>query len=156
MTRRLTTLVALALAAGVAVAPAEAAPKPKPKPKPINFSYDVSLVPDPTGNATHLQGNGCRNLLPPGKNIRPFTVPAAGRLKITLVAPDPVGKGIVFDWDLYLMEKSGTAAALSNSEFAHELIDVKYKKKSPPLTIEVCQLSGLPATGKVTVNFVYA
>lgn len=152
MLRRLiVVLTALALAVA-GVLPSQAAVK---KPKPINFSYEVSLSPDPTGNATARQGDGCRNLLATGKNLRPFTVPAAGRLKITLTAPDPVGKGIAFDWDLWLMEADGATAAQSNSEFASEAIDVKFKKKIP-LSIQVCQLSGLPAKGKVTVNFVYA
>jgi len=91
--RRLFVLLSVIALGVIGGLPSEAATKKKPKP--IEFSYVVSLSPDPSGNATTKQGDGCRNLLAQGKNLRPFTAPAAGRLKITLVAADPVGKGIV-------------------------------------------------------------
>lgn len=153
MLRRPLALLAVLAVTSIGVLPSHAASKAKPKP--INFSYEVSLSPDPTGSATALREDGCSNLLPQGKNIRPFAVPAAGRLKVSLVAPDPTGKGIVFDWDLWVMEPEGVAAGKSNSAFTNEAVDLKFKKKIQ-LSIQVCELSGLPAKGTVTVSFVYA
>lgn len=156
--RRTLALTVVAATAVGSLLPAQAATKAKPKPKPITFTYEVSLSPDPTAQVTGQVKPACAGLLPQGKNDRAFTVPAAGRLKISLTAPEPAGHPAghgVDDWDLYALNSTGTVEGESSTEFAVELIDVKFKKKTP-LTIEVCELVGLPGTGKITVTFTYA
>jgi hypothetical protein len=153
MNRRFTVFIAALTVAALGVLPSQAAkPKPKPKPKPITVTYKLSLLPDPTPNVTGLVKDGC-GVLPQSQDKHPFTVPAAGTLKIVLDSPDPTGSPVGgTDWDLYLLDDEGIRTS-STTEFSHEELAEPFKKKTDT-TIWVCNLAGMP-DGTVKYTFTY-
>jgi hypothetical protein len=157
MSRRTAVLVASALLAAGSTAPALAA-KPKPKPKPITGSYTVSTTPDPTYEVLSVAGQGepgCDHLLPSGGNDdHPFTVPAAGTLKVVLDGQDPTPSQspLRADWDLYVTDPSGVAGE-STGGTAHEEIVLGFKKKTA-VTFVACNNNGMPSA-KVSYTFTY-
>lgn len=155
MSRRPVLAVALIAAAAISAAPAHAA---KPKPKPITGSYDLTLYPDATVDVVgQVPGSSpvC-GTLPQSMDKHPFTVPAAGKLVVDLVSPDPTpaASPLHADWDLYLLDSSGAVVDSSHSEFATEHTEDKFKKKTP-LTLLVCNVTG-ETTGTVKYSFTYA
>lgn len=152
MSRRTAVLVTAAslVLAGAAV-PSYAA---KAKPKPIKGSYTVTLTPDPTKEATSLTTDGCSGLSPAAVDRHAFTAPAAGTLTVDLVAEDPA-KGALpagFDWDLYTLDASGILNAGDGATGTEQTVD-SFKKKTP-MTIEVCNLDGLP-NATISYTFTY-
>ena len=156
MSSRPLVAVALLAAAAVTTVPAHAATKPKPKP--IKGSYTVTLVPDPTPNATNTIGkDGCTGVSPKGVDNHAFKVPAAGKLNVVLDSPDPTGApgGLAgTDWDLYLLDSDGIIVDSSHGGTSHEETVDKFKK-AQKLTIQVCNLAGQP-DATVTYTFTYA
>lgn len=151
MRRPLTAVVALLTLAAVAAVPAQAATKPKPKP--IKGSYELTLLPDVTGELAGLVGEGCVGVLPPGQDKHPFTVPARGTLRVVLDSEDPTGFGLT-DWDIYLLDADGSILSAGASGISHEEVAAKFKRKSK-VTFWVCNLIGLPF-GTVSYTFTYA
>ncbi len=153
MHRRLTVTFAVAAVATTALTlPSQAAVKKKPAP--IKGSYTVNLVPDPTKEATSLTADGCSGLSPAAVDRHAFTVPAAGTLEVTLEGDDPA-KGSApagFDWDLYTYDASGLLGASDGATAAEQTVD-NFKKKTP-VTIEVCNLDGLP-DAVISYTFTY-
>lgn len=152
MRRSLTTAVVLVTVAGLAAVPSQAATRKKPKP--ITGSYTLTLPPDPTKEAGSVTGDpGCSGALPSSKDSHPFTLPAAGTLKVTLDVDDATGRDAVgVDWDLYLME-DGAEAASSDAGTGHETVLMKVRRKTT-VTIDACNLTGQP-TAKVAYTFTY-
>lgn len=138
------TLLGLALGSTL---PAEAAAKKKPDWK---GSYSVTLYPDPTEDVLGLNG-GCNGLSPQGTDKRPFVVPAAGKLTLHLVSPDPTGKGLT-DWDIYLKAADGTYVGDGgNGGSSDEVLQATLKKKQS-FELQVCNLGG---TTSATVSWVF-
>ena len=146
--KRTTAVYALALlAAGAGMLPAQAAGKVKP----MHGSYTVSLAPDPSPNATNTAGKeGCSGVSPAGVDKHPLTLPGKGLLKVTLDSPDPTGQGVT-DWDLYVVDSTGTIIDGSHGGTSHEETATKFKT-AQPVTIVVCNLAGEP-NGTVTYDF---
>lgn len=152
MSRRSLVAVTLIAAAAVTTVPASAA---KAKPKPIRVSYTVTLLPDPTPNATNTIGKEGCGVLPQGQDKHAVKIPAAGKLKVVLDSPNPTGNGTAgTDWDLYVLDSDGTVLDSSHGGTSHEETEDKFKKKSA-VTIWVCNLAGEPS-GTVTYTFTYA
>jgi hypothetical protein len=135
-----TSLVAVA-AAGT-LTPALAAPKDK---KPITKTYTATA---PTPDPTPIAGDICDPLLPSAKHEEPFTVPAAGTLKVTAKHE--------IDWALALLDGKGKRLAESDSSdlVAQEAMQVKFKKKTD-VVIRACNFAGAP-TAEITYVFTYA
>ena len=150
MNRRLTVPLVVLTVAALGSVPAQAA-KAKPKPKPIKGSYDLTLVMDPTTEATASVEDGCSKLSPAGYDDHAFTVPAKGTLDVKLVGDDPTG-GSAFDWDLYVYDAEGLVGS-SHGATATEEVFATFKKKTP-LVFTVCNLIGTPS-GTVTYTFTY-
>lgn len=155
MRRPLTTAVALLTVAGLVAVPSSQAAVKK-KPKPIKGSYAVQLPADPSPNVfidVLDAGDGCIGVLPVSIDKHPFTVPAAGTLRIVLdsvsqIPDNPVGP----DWDLWLSDDEGYLAG-SYGASDHEELAMKFKKKSP-VTFEVCNLTGTP-DATISYTFTY-
>jgi len=148
MSRRLALTATTLVVAALAVAPAHAAGS-----KTIKGSYKVTLMPDPTAEATGLVNDGCSSMNPSSVDNHAFVVPGAGSLTVTLDAPDPAGSAAT-DWDLWLLDGDGTINTGSHGETSHEEAVAKYKK-GQKITIQVCNLAGAP-DGTVTYTFVPA
>jgi hypothetical protein len=154
VSRRPAVALALVTAAAVSAVPAHAATKPKPKP--IKGSYTLTLLPDPSPNATNtLKKPGC-GVLPQGQDKHPFTVPAAGKLHVVLDSPNPVPNNPAggTDWDLYVVDADGIILDSSHGGTSHEETTDPFKKRTP-VTFWVCNLSGEP-NGTVSYTFTYA
>jgi len=150
MNPRLTTCAGLIAVAALGIAPAHAAVK---KPKPITKSYQLTLPPDPTPNATNTAGMpGCTGISPASADKHAFTVPAKGTLKVVLDSPDPTSTGNT-DWDLYVLDSDGSILDSSHGGSSHEETFDKFKKKNP-VTFWVCNLLGQP-DATVTYTFTY-
>lgn len=154
MRRTATAAAALLAVAGLAAGiPAEAAKK---KPKPITGTYDVQLPPDPTPNALiQVPGapGGCIGLVPASIDDHPFTVPAAGTLRVKLSSDSPIPDNPAGpDWDLWLLE-GAEALAGSNGATDEEEVAYKFKKKTQ-VTFQVCNLTGTP-DATVSYTFTY-
>jgi len=155
MNRRLLVTLAVATASASALSlPSQAAVKAKPKPKPIKGSYTVTLLPDPSKEATTEAGmDGCSGLSPAAVDRHAFTAPAAGTLTVHLSSPNPAGSTPAgFDWDLYTYDASGLLSSSDGATGTEETVD-GFKKKTP-VTIEVCNLDGEPSA-TVTYTFTY-
>ncbi|MDP3711199.1 MAG: hypothetical protein Q8R60_01775 [Mycobacteriales bacterium] len=145
--RRVAALTAASVAIVGTALPSVAAPKPKP----ITATYTATAAtPDPTGGVAS-DYSLCGQTVPGSFDKRPFTVPAAGTLKVEL-------SGYVNDWDLLLMDGAGKELAGSGSGGyapapAPEVVTVKFKKKTP-VQIVACNWAGGP-TGTVTYTFTY-
>jgi len=154
MRRSLTTAVAVLTVATLAAVPSQAAVKKKPKP--IKGSYTLQLPPDPTPNVfINAPGapDGCLGVLPVSIDNHPFTVPAAGTLKVVLDSVSPIPDNPAGpDWDLWLYDSSGFLAG-SHSATDHEEVVLKFKKKTP-VTFQVCNLTGTP-DATVSYTFTY-
>ena len=153
MSRRPVVALALLVAAAASTVPAHAAAK---KPKPIKGSYTVTLLPDPTPNATNLVGKDGCGVLASGQDKHPFTVPAKGTLNVVLDSVNPVPDNPAggTDWDLYVLDSDGAIMDSSTGGTAHETTTDKFKKKSS-VTFWVCNLAGAPS-GTVSYTFTYA
>ncbi|MFN2539336.1 MAG: hypothetical protein ABR549_14475 [Mycobacteriales bacterium] len=153
MSRRPVVVVALLAVVAAGAVPAHAA-KAK-KPKPIKGSYTLNLPPDPSGEALGALKDGCAGINPASQNKHPFTVPAAGTLRVVLDSTDVTHNSTVnADWDLYILDADGVIEDSSHSPTPHEETTDKFKRKAP-LTFWVCNLLGAP-TAKVTYTFTYA
>jgi hypothetical protein len=153
MLRRLTLVITALAVAVVGIAPSHAAAPKKKKPN-ITGHYDVKLTPDPTQDVMTNVKDGCNGLTGKGTDNHPFTVPAAGKLTVSLVSPDPTNKGVT-DWALWLMDKDGVAIAHSDSAGSNEQTpDVVFKKKQS-FVIQVCNIAG-QQDGHVSFVFKYA
>lgn len=161
MHRRACALVAaaaLVLGAGSAVAAPK--PKPKPKPKPIVVTYNLTLYPDPTPNATgEVDASMYCGTLPSSTDKHAFVIPAAGTLKVVLDSPDPTKTvptpfgPVGTDWDLYIVDASDDVLTESASATSHEETTTTFKKKES-IWITVCNLAGMP-DGTVKFTFTY-
>ncbi|MDX6197306.1 MAG: hypothetical protein QOJ79_457 [Actinomycetota bacterium] len=139
MTRRLALLISTLAVAGLAAAPAHASGA-------VKGSYDVTLTPDPSLEAS----SACEATLPSAVDNHPFTVPGAGTLTVVLDSPDPTGTGST-DWDLELLDADGSVNSGSEGGTSHEEAAAKYKK-GQHMTIQVCNLAGGP-NGTVSYTF---
>jgi hypothetical protein len=139
MTRRLALLVTTLAVAGLAAAPAHAGGA-------VKGSYDVTLTPDPTLEAS----SACQATLPSAVDNHVFTVPGPGTLAVVLDSPDPTGTGNT-DWDLELLDADGSVNTGSEGGSSHEEAAAKYKK-GQQVTIQVCNLAGAP---NGTVSYVF-
>lgn len=150
MRRHLAVAAAVALVA-VSLTSAEAATR---KPAPKHGSYTLTLLPDPTPNATNVVGmDGCSGVSPAGKDRHTLTIPARGTLKVVLDSPDPTGSGVT-DWDLYLVQPDGQVYDSSHGGTSHEEIVTKFKH-AQKMFVDACNLAGQPS-GTVTWVFTYA
>ena len=148
MSRRLALTALPVVALAVAVLPAHAA-----APKQIKGSYDVTLPPNPTLEATGQVGDGCdTSPLPSGTDDHAFKVPAAGTLQVVLDSADPTGTNNT-DWDLYVLDADREIIDSSHGATSHEETISKFKKGAP-VTIQVCNLAGNPEA-KVSYTFTY-
>ncbi|MFN2523345.1 MAG: hypothetical protein ABR614_08575 [Mycobacteriales bacterium] len=148
MSRRLALTALPLLAVALTVAPAHAA-----KPKVIKGSYDVTLAPNPTLEATGQIGDGCdTSPIPTGTDDHDFKVPAAGTLTVTLDSKDPSGSGST-DWDLYILDAGRNVINSSHGATSHEETVDKFKK-AEPVILQVCNLAGSP-DATVTWTFTY-
>jgi hypothetical protein len=146
MSRRLALTATTLMVAALAVAPAHAG-----APKTVKGTYKVSLVPDPTLEATGQVGDGCQAVNPASVDNHPFKVPGAGTLHVVLDSPDPTGSGNA-DWDLWILDSDGTTVLDgSHGASAHEETTDKFKK-GQQVTISVCNLLG-GSDGTVTYEF---
>ncbi len=150
-----TTSLALvaALVAGVAASPASA--KPKKHKKPITKTYTASApAPDPTNYA--MQGYSvCAQNVPQSFDIKEFTAPAPGKLKVEM-------HGFTGDWDLLLMDseqaemtQSGSSDLGSPTADASESMTYKIKKAKKKYSIVACNWAGGPSA-TVKYTFTYA
>ncbi|MCU1591473.1 MAG: hypothetical protein JWP11_2729 [Frankiales bacterium] len=145
MNRRLALAATTVVVAALAGAPAHAGGG-----KVTKGSYKVSLVPDPTAEATGEVTDGCSAILPTAVDNHAFTVPGAGTLDVVLDAPDPAGSAQT-DWDLYLLDADGSINTGSSGTSAHEEAVSKYKGRQK-ITIQVCNLAGAP-NGTISWTF---
>lgn len=152
MLRRLLVLLTVLALAGVGMLPSQAAAKKKPPN--IEKSYDLTLNPDPTGEVVGNVKDGCAGLIAGSQNKHPFTVPAAGKLVVHLLSPDPTGKQLLLDWDFYLLGADGTLIDSANGLGGDEATTTTFRKKTP-LSIWACNMTGNPAA-HVTISFKYA
>jgi hypothetical protein len=150
---RLLTCAALAVVTAVAVTPAHAATKKK---RVLKGSYTVNVNPNPAVEVLGQVNDGCDQTVPGGADNHPFTVPAAGTLKVVLEGEDPSGGAAPVgpDWDLYLLDSDGTVYDSSTDPNAHEVTSDKFKKKQT-VTIQACNLLGTP-NATVSYTFTYA
>lgn len=147
MRRPLALLAVAAIAVGST--PAHAATKKK-KPD-WKGSYTVTVNPDPTLEVLGLRGDGCQNILPNGVDKRPFTVPAAGKLTITLDGQDlSQGHGLS-DWDFFLMAPDGTAEISGDGTSSNEQGTATFKKKGT-YELQACNMTGGPSA---TISWVF-
>ncbi|MBK5305486.1 MAG: hypothetical protein JJD92_02225 [Frankiaceae bacterium] len=140
MTRRLALLVVPLAVAGLAAAPAHAGGKI------VKGSYDVTLLPDPSLQASEV----CEAVNPSAVDNHAFKVPGPGTLAVVLDSPDPTGTGST-DWDLYLLDADGSVNSSSDGGTSHEEATAKYKRAAT-VTIQVCNLNGAP---EGTVSYVF-
>src|SRR4051794_19808634 len=115
MSRRLALTALPVVAVALAVVPAHAA-----GPKQIKGSYDVTLPPNPTLEATGVTDDGCDSSpITAGMDDHPFKVPAAGTLQVVLDSPDPTGTNKT-DWDLYILDADREIIDSSHAASSHE------------------------------------
>jgi uncharacterized membrane protein len=151
MRRRTVLATALLVTAAVSAVPAQAAKK---KPKPITGSYGVTLAPDPTYEVASTAGmTSCSGVSPKGKDSRPFSVPAAGTLKVVLDSPDASKGAAPLDWDLYLVASDGTIIDEGTGQTAHEETVDTFKGKAA-VSFVVCNNIGAP-DATVSYTFTY-
>lgn len=148
MLRRLIAVIAVLAVASIGVLPSQAAAKKK-KPD-LKGGYTLTLYPDPSEEVLTMRGEGCQNVLPIGVDKRKLSVPAAGKLTVTLSSPDPTGKGVT-DWDLYLIDADGVGIDASHGGSSEEQTMTKFKKKAT-FEVQVCNLVG---NTKGTVSWVF-
>jgi len=149
MRRVLSLAVACTTAAAVATAGAAAA-QPSgthAKAKVMKGSYDVTLAPDPTMEATGAAGMECKNIDPASADNHALALPAKGMLKVDLVSDDPTGRT---DWDLWLLDSHGNILTGSHGATATEEINIRAGKGK--VTIRSCNLAGQPSA---TVSYVF-
>lgn len=153
--RRRIVLSTTAVVAGIALASASgasAATHKKPaKMKKAGGSYNVTAVPDPTMDGTAQAGMECFNIDPASVDNHPLALPGKGLIKIVLDSPDPT-PGHHMDWDLHLLDASGTVIASSNGPTSHEEIDMP--GVGGKVTIRSCNLAGEP-NATVTWSLLY-
>jgi hypothetical protein len=136
-----TTAAALLLAGSVAAASGAAAAPAKHKTKVLKGSFQVQAPPDPTMDATAQVGMECHNIDPLSVVEHALTMPAKGTLKVDLNSPDPTGGHM--DWDLYLLNGSGTVIGSSHGPTASEEVVTPIGKGK--VTVRACNLAGEPS-----------
>lgn len=141
-----TALVAVVAAGAGAPSFAATKAKPKPKPKPIMFTYTASAQPDPT-STNPVTNEPCVSTLPGGKFSKPFTVPAAGTLTVSLANQ--------LDWSLAIRGADGSTEGSSDGAMPtdREQATVPFTK-GRKVSIDTCNFAGEP-TVQVTVRFTY-
>ena len=130
MKRLVLLAVTAAVAGGVVALPATAAP---PKPMTQKFTFT-----DPTPDATATAGDaiGCDGLLPNEAGVE-FTVPAAGKLKVSMVTTG--------DWALEVRDPKGRILGSSDGGIPTDQESVSVKVKAAgTYTVLPCNLGGLP------------
>ena len=139
------------IAAGVAVATLGSAigasAATKPKTHTLKGSYDLTLLPDPTVEATDETGTNCANINPQAADLHAVNLPGKGLLNVKLESTDPTGTAL--DWDLYLLDSKGNELGESTGASSDEQIIAPAKGK---VTIKACNLMGAPTA---TVSYVY-
>ena len=139
--------VAIAVAAATSAVGASAA---TPKKHVMKGSYDLTLLPDPTVEATDQTGTSCANINPEAADVHPLSLPARGLLHVVLDGTDPSGQAL--DWDLYLLDAHGNEIGASTGSTSHEEIFLPGVKGK--VAIKACNLAGAP-TATVTYAFTY-
>ncbi len=141
------------IAAGVAVATAtsaiSASAATKPKTHVMKGSYSVTLLPDPTVEATDEAGSNCANVNPQAVDLHALSLPGKGLLNVSLNGTDPTGTAL--DWDLYLLDAQGNELGESTGASSAEQIITPAKGK---VTIKACNLMGAP-TATISYAFTY-
>ena len=144
--RTIVPLAAVAVLTAGAFLPASAA---APK---LAGSYKLTLQPDPTIQVLTEAGMAnCTSTRKESSDRRTFTVPAAGRFKVNLDAPDPLGRSTGFDWDMYLLDDKGTVLGDGVTAGPKEEVTITLKRKTA-VTIAVCNITG-QTDGTVTYVF---
>jgi hypothetical protein len=136
------TAVAAVASAGSAVAQTAS------KTKTLKGGYSVTLVPDPTMEATGQLGKHCLNVDPAAVDNHPLALPGKGMLTVALSSPAPNNN---LDWDLYLLDAKGNVVGTSDSPGPQEQIITRAQGK---VTIRACNLMGEP-TASVKYTFKY-
>ena len=148
-----TTSLALvaALVVGVAASPASA--KPKKHKKPITKTYTaMAPLPDPS-NQTMQFYSVCAQNVPQSFDLKEFTAPAPGKLKVEMT-------GFTGDWDLLLMDSEDLEVASSGgseiapAQPASESMTFKIKKSKKKYSIVACNYAG-GASATVKYTFTY-
>lgn len=148
MRRALVVAVSATAVAAIATA-GSAVAQPTAKAKTLKGSYNVTLAPDPTMEATGQLGKHCANVDPASVDNHPLTLPGKGMLTVALSSTDPSGN---LDWDLYLVDAKGNVVGMSDSPSAQEQIITRAGKGR--VTIRACNLMGQP-TATVKYAFKY-
>ena len=151
MRRPAVTALTVAIAAATATSAVGASAATKPRTHVIKGSYDLTLLPDPTVEATDQTGTSCANVNPEAADLHPLNLPARGLLHVVLDGTDPSGQAL--DWDLYLLDAQGNEIGVSNGSTSHEEIYLPGAGKGK-VTIKACNLAGAP-TATVTYKFTY-
>lgn len=142
-------VTALTLVVAIATSAAAVSASAAPKKHVMKGHYDVTLLPDPTVEATDETGTSCANLNPAAVDLHPLNLPGKGLLHVVLDGTDPSGTAL--DWDLYLLDAHGNELGESNGATSHEEIFAPAKGK---VTIKACNLAGAP-TATVTYTYTY-
>ena len=142
-------VTALTLVVAVATSATAVSASAAPKKHVMKGHYDVTLLPDPTVEATDETGTACANINPAAVDLHPLTLPAKGLLDVTLEGTDPTGTAL--DWDLYLLDAHGNELGESTGASSQEAIITPAKGK---VTIKACNLMGAP-TATITYAFTY-
>ena len=151
MRRPAVTAITLAIAVATAASSVGASASTKPRKHVLKGSYDLTLLPDPTVEATDETGTSCANINPEAADLHALRLPARGLLHVVLDGTDPSGQAL--DWDLYLLDAHGNEIGASNGSTSHEEIYLPGVGKGK-VTIKACNLAGAP-TATVTYAFTY-
>jgi hypothetical protein len=147
MRRPAVTTIAVVIAGATLTSAISASAATKPKKHTLKGSYDVTLLPDPTVEATDETGTACANINPDSVDLHSLTLPAKGLLNVTLNSTDPTGTAL--DWDLYLLDAKGNEIGQSTGASSQEQIITPAKGQ---VTIKACNLMGAPSA---TIAYVY-
>jgi hypothetical protein len=149
MRRPAVTTIAVTVAVASTLTAVSASAATKPKSHVMKGQYNLTLLPDPTVEATDFTGTACANINPDSVDLHPLNLPAKGLLQVTLSSPDPTG---ALDWDLYLLDAHGNEIGASNGASSQEGIVTPLNKSK--VTIKACNLMGAP-TATVSYSFTY-
>ncbi len=118
-----------------------------PRKKPITGAYKATAsMPDPT-NFVPGKYPVCAMNVPGSFDTHPFTIPAAGTLRVEM-------SGFTGDWDMLLLDPDKEVAGESgNGPAEDEATDVSFKKATK-ITIVACNWAGTP-TANVKYSFTF-